>query len=84
MTLVPVQSQSIGGLEVAFASLRDAHVQALCVLDNAVYLEARQAMNRLAARARIPAIYPYKEHVREGGLMSYSADTAELFRRSAW
>jgi putative ABC transport system substrate-binding protein len=32
---------------------------------------------------RIPAIYFFRQFVREGGLMSYGADTADIFRRSA-
>ena len=36
------------------------------------------------ARHRIPAIYSYRQFVKEGGLMSYAPDTADIFRRSAW
>jgi putative ABC transport system substrate-binding protein len=32
---------------------------------------------------RMPAIYFFRQFVREGGLMSYGADTADIFRRSA-
>jgi len=32
---------------------------------------------------RIPAIYFFRQFVREGGLMSYGADTPDIFRRSA-
>jgi putative ABC transport system substrate-binding protein len=32
---------------------------------------------------RIPAIYFFRQFVREGALMSYGADTADIFRRSA-
>jgi putative ABC transport system substrate-binding protein len=32
---------------------------------------------------RLPAIYPQKEFVDEGGLMSYGADSDDLFRRAA-
>ena len=31
----------------------------------------------------MPAIYPFREHVELGGLMSYSADIADTFRRIA-
>ena len=37
----------------------------------------------LAAKYRLPAIYPQKEFVDEGGLMSYGADYADLYRRAA-
>jgi ABC-type uncharacterized transport system substrate-binding protein len=34
-------------------------------------------------RHRLPAIYSYRQHVHEGGLMAYGPDTADIFRRSA-
>ena len=38
---------------------------------------------RAAAQHRVPASYSWRQHVQEGGLMSYGADTADIFRRSA-
>jgi len=38
---------------------------------------------KLAARHRLPAVYPFRYYVASGGLMSYGVDTAEVFRRSA-
>jgi putative ABC transport system substrate-binding protein len=35
----------------------------------------------LAARLRIPAVYPYRYFVNEGGLASYGVDVLDLFRR---
>ena len=37
----------------------------------------------LAVKYRLPAIYPQKEFVDEGGLMSYGADFDDLYRRAA-
>jgi putative tryptophan/tyrosine transport system substrate-binding protein len=37
----------------------------------------------LAARYRLPAIYPFRPYVADGGLMSYSVDELELFRNAA-
>jgi len=37
----------------------------------------------LVARKRVPAIYAWPQHVRAGGLMSYSVDQAELWRDAA-
>jgi putative tryptophan/tyrosine transport system substrate-binding protein len=35
----------------------------------------------MAARHKIPAIYPYPDFVRSGGLMSYTADLMALVRQ---
>ena len=37
----------------------------------------------LAAKSRLPAIYSFPEFVEAGGLMSYSANITDLFRRAA-
>jgi putative tryptophan/tyrosine transport system substrate-binding protein len=37
----------------------------------------------LAARHRLPAIYPYRSFIAKGALMSYDTDIADLFRRAA-
>jgi putative tryptophan/tyrosine transport system substrate-binding protein len=37
----------------------------------------------LAAKSRLPAIYPSSQFVEAGGLISYAADLADLYRRAA-
>jgi putative ABC transport system substrate-binding protein len=37
----------------------------------------------LAARYRLPAIYPYRYHVIDGGLISYGPDIVDQYRRAA-
>ena len=37
----------------------------------------------LAARSRLPAVYPFIECVESGGLMAYAANAPEMFRRAA-
>jgi putative ABC transport system substrate-binding protein len=38
---------------------------------------------RAAERHRVPASYSYREYVRDGALMSYGADIADIIRRAA-
>ena len=49
---------------------------------NRFFAERKQIVE-LAVKHRLPAIYPQNEYVDEGGLMSYGADSADLFRRAA-
>ena len=37
----------------------------------------------LAARYRLPAVYPFRHFVTGGGLISYGSDSLDLFRRAA-
>jgi putative ABC transport system substrate-binding protein len=43
----------------------------------------RVRINTLALGARLPTIYSVREYVEAGGLMSYGANLADLFRRAA-
>ena len=52
--------------------------------DPRIFFAERKRIAELAAKHRLPAIYPQKEFVEEGGLMFYGADFADLFRRSAY
>jgi putative ABC transport system substrate-binding protein len=56
---------------------------ALIVLPNPVTLAHRELTIALAARHRLPAIYPYRVYPASGGLMSYGIDLEGLYRRAA-
>jgi putative ABC transport system substrate-binding protein len=43
----------------------------------------REAIIALALRHRLPAIYPFRYHAADGGLISYGPDTHEPIRRAA-
>jgi len=49
---------------------------------NRIFAE-RKHIVELAVKYRLPAIYPSKEYVDEGGLMSYGADYVDLYRKVA-
>jgi putative tryptophan/tyrosine transport system substrate-binding protein len=48
-----------------------------------VFTTNRDRVVQLATENKIPAIYELKQFVEAGGLMSYSADEAENYRRAA-
>jgi putative ABC transport system substrate-binding protein len=47
------------------------------------FFAERKRIVELAGEYRFPAIYPDKEFVDDGGLMSYGADSPDLYRRAA-
>jgi putative ABC transport system substrate-binding protein len=69
--------------ESAFAAIRQKRPDALLVFGDPLTVRFRTAITDFAARERLPAIYAQRQFVDAGGLMSYSADLADLFRRSA-
>lgn len=66
-----------------FSVMQEDRVDALVVADQPENFTHRRLLVELAAKYRIPAIYPFREHVELGGLMSYSADISDIFRRVA-
>src|SRR5262245_47380210 len=55
----------------------------LMVLPDISMTNYRERIIALAARHRVPAIYPFRFFAESGGLMSYGTDVAEVFRRAA-
>jgi putative ABC transport system substrate-binding protein len=43
----------------------------------------RDLITNLAARYRLPTVYPYRDYVTKGGLISYGPDVYDEFRRAA-
>jgi putative ABC transport system substrate-binding protein len=66
-----------------FRSMEQDRADALMVSDEAEHVINRSTIVELAAKGRIPTIYSYREFIEVGGLMAYSIDTADVFRRSA-
>ena len=57
---------------VAFDTLVREHVDALFVTTDALFSgQLRDPLVALAARHRLPTIYPWRDHVAAGGLISY-------------
>jgi putative ABC transport system substrate-binding protein len=57
--------------------------QALYVCASALVNANISRINILALGAHLPMIHPLREYLASGGFMSYGANNAELFRRSA-
>ena len=70
-------------LEGAFAAMTREHAGALFVPADIIFVRHAQRLADLAARHRLPAMYAFREHVGAGGLMSYAANFAVIFRRAA-
>jgi putative ABC transport system substrate-binding protein len=70
-------------LESAFQTAKQKQVNAIMTTTARQFFAERKRLVELAGKYRLPAIYPQKEFVDEGGLMSYGVDYDDLFRRSA-
>jgi putative tryptophan/tyrosine transport system substrate-binding protein len=70
-------------IEHVFNGLARQSNTGLVVLPGPLTLAHRRQIIGLAARSRLPAVYPYRYYVTDGGLMSYGVDTADAYRRAA-
>jgi len=65
-----------------FERLRVQRVDALVVLNDAVYVNSRRDIIAAAHRHKIPTIYPFREFPVDGGLLSYGADLSDTYRKA--
>jgi ABC-type uncharacterized transport system substrate-binding protein len=66
----------------AFEAIKD-RADALYVVGDALVATHRIQINTLALTGRLPTIHVVREFAKAGGLMSYGANFADLFRRTA-
>jgi len=70
-------------IEGAFRAATGARAGTLLVITGGVLFPHARRIAELAARSRLPAMYPLRPYVEAGGLISYSADLIEIWRRAA-
>jgi len=84
MTLEPVLDvRRVDDFELAFSTIGGAHPDAFIVLADRFLLAHRKEILAFAATSRLPGMYPYREYVTAGGLMSYAPSDIDQFRRAA-
>ena len=66
----------------AFAAARDGRAEAINVFASPSLASLNREIITLAAEYRLPAIYTWREAVEAGGLLSYGADLASMWRQS--
>jgi putative ABC transport system substrate-binding protein len=81
--VTPVRVRTEAEIDAAVAGLAAAPGGGLIVPPDAYTLVRRGLIVRAAEQHRIPAIYSYRQLIKEGGLISYGPETADIFRRSA-
>jgi len=82
VTPIATEVHSPAEIETAMADLGAELGSTLIVLADNFTSVHRELIIPLAARLRIPTLYPYRYFVDEGGLLSYGVDVLDLFRRA--
>jgi putative ABC transport system substrate-binding protein len=81
--LQPLEVRSSDDFTLAFSAIKKEHASALIVLRNVITFTYPTQIAELAAKSKLPAIYPDRVLVDAGGLMSYGPNFLEMFRRAA-
>ena len=77
------EAGSASELEAAFARMAAAQVGAVIVQQSDLFIANRVIITEQAIRRRLPSMYVVSLYPRAGGLMSYGANSEDLYRRAA-
>jgi putative tryptophan/tyrosine transport system substrate-binding protein len=80
--VIVIDAASEKDFEAAFATMVRDKVAGAVVPDRPLFVSRHNQLAAMAARNRIPAIYPPADLASSGGLMSYGASTFDMFRRA--
>jgi putative ABC transport system substrate-binding protein len=79
----PIDVRNADEIERAIVEFARTPNGGLIVLPNGLSYVHRELIIALAARHRLPAIYPFRFFVTDGGLISYGPDDVDQLRRAA-
>ncbi len=81
--LLSLEIRDAGEIEGAFKAATGARAGAVLVSAGALFDRGARRIVELAAKSRLPAMYTLRFYVEAGGLISYSPDLLEIWRRAA-
>jgi putative ABC transport system substrate-binding protein len=77
-----IMARNEGEIDNAFEKIVRQGIGAILTANDPFYNSRRDQLTALAARHTIPAIYPLREFVAAGGLMSYGTSNTEEYRQA--
>ncbi len=79
--LILVRASSVSEIDEAFAAIVQQRAAALIVASDVFLSSRKDQLIALAARHRMPTIYPWRDAVIAGGLLSYGIDLSDSYRQ---
>jgi putative ABC transport system substrate-binding protein len=83
LSLEVANASAVSDLEEAFRTMSSGRSSAALVIADPFLAGQRALVAKLMVENRLPSIYTYHEHVVAGGLMAYSTNYHDIFRREA-
>ena len=84
MEAVECKASNAVEIERAIDTLAGTPNIGLIILPDPVFAASRRLIIELAAKHRIPAVYPFRFFADDGGLLSYGVDVPDQMRRAAF
>jgi putative ABC transport system substrate-binding protein len=81
-TIEVASARAASDFDAAFAEFAKRQVEAIVIAGDALFSAEFESLNRSAAQYAVPVIYGFEGSVRNGGLMSYSANLRDTFRQA--
>lgn len=81
--LQPVEVRGPNDLDRALATIETVRPDGLIIVPDRFLLTYRASMVQFMAKHRLPGMFPFREFVQEGGLLSYGPDYTDMYRRAA-
>lgn len=81
LQLIILEVRNNTDLDLAFATLVQQRAEALLVTSDPFFQRQRSRLAALAAHNSVPTIYPWRDFVDAGGLMSYGNSLTDAFRQ---
>jgi len=78
-----VEARGPADIDRAFSDMTRARAGALFVVSTPMFGSERRRLVDLAAKNRLPTVFPFRLYVDAGGLMSYGPNLADMYRRAA-
>ena len=81
--LVKLDARNESDLRTVLHALQRGAADGAIVTNDVVYRSAASQVAQVLRKARLPAIFPYRQYLEEGGLMSYGPDPKDVGRKLA-
>lgn len=82
--IIAAEVRTSADIGPAYEALTASGVEVVVVEQSSMLLNARSQIAEVAAARMLPAVYGYREHVEEGGLISYGVNLDWCFHRTAY
>jgi len=78
-----VEARLPGQIELAFTVMARERADVVLVSADPMFTSEYRRVVEMAARTRLPAVYPFRNVAEAGGLMSYGTDLSAIYRSAA-